>query len=395
MTVFALLATIAAEISPERLQKVCGDEPANECRWVLEWTDNQFLAQASDKVVAPIIQIIGIWIVAVAVNRLVRLLIKRIGRRLEGAAESGGYARMKDRTPRMLMETGSVSIRGAARAKTTTAVLRSISTFAVYSVAVLYTFSLLGLRLGPLIAGAGIAGVALGFGAQSMVKDFLGGMFMLIEDQFGVGDVIDVSSVVDGSVGVTGTVEEVTLRITSVRDVNGTIWHIPNGEIRRIGNMSQGWARALLDVPVPYGTDLELAQSIIAQVAHDVTHAPAYLPEVLGEPEVWGVEDLGPDAVVIRLVIKTRPGEQWAITRALRAELHNAFIAAGIERPFAQHDVYLHDEESADRSGTVGEPRRDGDRHGTGPRDDAATSSDTEAQGDAEAEITSLDDLQY
>ncbi|HET8931537.1 MAG TPA: mechanosensitive ion channel family protein [Acidimicrobiales bacterium] len=388
MTAFALLATIAAEISPERLQKVCGDDPANECRWVLDWTDNQFLAHVSDRVVAPIVQIIIIWIVAVAVNRLVRLLIKRIGHRLEGAAASGRYARMKARTPRMLMETGSVSIRAAARAKTTTAVLRSISTFVVYAVAVLYTFSALGLRLGPLIAGAGIAGVALGFGAQSMVKDFLGGMFMLIEDQFGVGDVIDVSSVVDGTPGVAGTVEEVTLRITSVRDVNGTIWHIPNGEIRRIGNMSQGWARALLDVPVPYGTDLELAQSIITLVAHDVTHAPPHRSEVLGEPEVWGVEDLGPDAVVIRLVIKTRPGEQWPIARALRAELHNAFIAAGIERPFAQHDVYLHDEDAADRPRAVGGSRRDVDAGDTGSVDDAETDDDTGSR------ITSLDDLQ-
>lgn len=381
MAGLALLGMLAAEVSPERLQKVCGDDPATGCRLVLEWTDNRFLAHAADKVVAPIIQIVIIWIVAVAVNRIVRLIIKRVGHRLEGAAQSGRYARMKARTPKVLMETGSVSIRGAARAKTTTAVLRSVSSFVVYSVAALYSVSVLGLKVGPLIAGAGIVGVALGFGAQSMVRDFLGGMFMLIEDQFGVGDVIDVSATVDGTVGVTGTVEEVTLRITSVRDVNGTIWHIPNGEIRRVGNMSQGWARALLDVPVPYGTDLEVAQSIVSRVAHEVTHSSAYLPEVLGEPEVWGVQDLGPDAVLIRVVIKTRPGEQWAIMRALRAELHNAFVAAGIERPFAQHDVYLHE---------GGHPVGPGPAE---PPDDDADGSDAGSGDDADEVITSLDDL--
>jgi small conductance mechanosensitive channel len=150
--------------------------------------------------------------------------------------------------------------------------------------------------------------------------------------------------------------------------------------------MSQGWARALLDIPVPYGTDLQAAQAIITQVAHDVTHAPPYRSEVLGEPEVWGVEDLGPDAVLIRLVIKTRPGEQWPIARALRAELHDAFIAAGVERPFAQHDVYLHDEQSAAPQAAEGTRPDDGD--GDGERGDA----DGDPLDDGPF-ITSLDDL--
>lgn len=385
MTGLTVFAMVAAEISPERLQKVCGDDPATACRKVLEWTDNQFLADVADKVVAPIIQIVIIWIIAVAVNRTVRLVIKRIGRRLEGAAESGSYARMKARTPRVLMETGSVSIRAAARAKTTTAVLRSVSSVVVYSVAVLYSVTVLGLKVGPLVAGAGIVGVALGFGAQSMVRDFLGGMFMLMEDQFGVGDVIDVSAAVDGAPGVTGTVEEVTLRITSVRDVNGTIWHIPNGEIRRVGNMSQGWARALLDIPVPYGTDLEEAKAIIARVAHEVTHLPAYLPEVLGEPEVWGVQEIGRDGVMIRLVIKTRPGEQWPIARAMRAGLHDAFVAAGIDRPFAQHEVFLHADDPSDAlvAPAAASPHRSG----------ASTAPDSDTDTDTGEVITSLDDL--
>lgn len=377
MAVAALLATVAAEVSPGRLVEVCGKDPSTECRVVLEWTDNRVLAHLADNVVAPFVQIVVIWVVAVLVNRVVRRLVKRIGRHIEGAAESGRFARMKAHTPKVLMETGSVSIRAAARAKTTTSVLRSVSSFVVYTVATLYTFSALGLRLGPFVAGAGIIGVALGFGAQSMVKDFLGGMFMLVEDQFGVGDVIDISDSVDGANGVRGTVEAVTLRITSIRDVNGTIWHIPNGDIRRIGNMSQGWARSLLDVPVPYGTDLERAERVIAEVARRVTTAPEYRSEVMGEPEVWGVEQLGDNGVLIRVVIKTRPGEQWPITRALRAGLHDAFIEAGITHPSTQYDIrFLDPASKGSDAGREDEPRVA----------DPAADPDT-------GRITSLDDL--
>ena len=349
--ILAVVTAVAdSTVSPERLAKVCGDPPATGCEAVLHWTDNEFLAHQAGNIVGPVIHLVVIWVVALLVNRLIRRLIKRGGRHVEGAATSRRFANMKAKTPRLLLDTGSVSIRAAARAKTTTAVLRSISSVVVYSVATLYTLSTLGLHARPLVAGAGIAGVALGFGAQSMVKDFLGGLVMLVEDQFGVGDVIDVSGDVNGSAGIRGTVEQVTLRTTSVRDVNGTIWHIPNGDIRRVGNMSQGWARALLDIPVPYGTDLDEAERIISEVARRVTHSPKYLPEVLGEPELWGVEDLGKDAVVMRLVIKTRPGEQWPIARALRAELHDAFIAGGIERPFAHHDVWVHSDPTPDES---------------------------------------------
>lgn len=355
MVGLASLVLLAAEITPERLAEVCGDDPAVECRWVLNWTDNRFLAQASDHVVGPAIQVIIIWVVAILVNKVVRFLIKRTGRRLEGAARSGRFARMKARTPKMLMDTGSVSIRSAARAKTITAVLRSVSSFIIYSVAILYTFSVLGLKLAPLLAGAGILGVALGFGAQTMVKDFLGGVFMLIEDQFGVGDVIDVADRVYGVDGVIGTVEGVTLRITSLRDVNGTVWHIPNGDIRRVGNMSQGWARALLDITVPFGTDLELARGLIIDVARKVTRSDAYRSEVMSEPQVWGVQELGVDTVVIRLVVKTRPGEQWPIARAMRREIHDALVATGIDPRLGQLDVFIRE-----GPGVSGPSTRDG-----------------------------------
>ncbi len=343
MTSLTSAVVWAAEISPERLTEVCGEQPGAACRWVLEKTDVKALAIVADVFMRRMLIVVLIWLIAIALNRATRLLIKRVGKSIEGAARSGGIEKMRDRTPSMLLNTGAVGMRSAARANTTTQVLRSVSSFVIYSMATLYSMSALGLQVGPLVAGAGIAGVALGFGAQSMVRDFLGGIFLLIEDQFGVGDVIDVASTVNGSPGTVGTVEAVTLRVTSVRDVYGTIWHIPNGQIRRVGNTSQGWARALLDISVPYGVDLEEASETIRQVAAEVCHSREFGPEILGEPEVWGVQDLGPDAVVIRLVIKTRPGEQWRIMRALRSRLHNALHEAGVGHPFAQHTVWLRD----------------------------------------------------
>jgi small conductance mechanosensitive channel len=211
---------------------------------------------------------------------------------------------------------------------------------------VLGTFAI---NLGPLIAGAGIIGIALGFGAQDLVKDFLSGVFMLIEDQYGVGDIIDAGEA-------TGVVEGVTLRSTRIRDVEGTLWHVPNGEIRRVGNMSQEWARSLLDVAVAYGADIDVVSELIQRVASEMAHEPAYQETFLDEPEMWGVQDLGNDAVALRLVIKTRPGEQWAISRELRRRIKNAFDAADVEIPFPQRTVWLRTEKPVSFGGADAAP---------------------------------------
>jgi small conductance mechanosensitive channel len=204
--------------------------------------------------------------------------------------------------------------------------LRSATTVVVWTIAGVMILGELGVALGPLIAGAGIAGVALGFGAQSLVKDFISGTFMLIEDQYGVGDIIDAGEA-------SGTVEAVSLRTTRLRDVNGTVWHIPNGNILRIGNMSQQWARALLDVSLATDTDVDHAQDVIKRVADSVWNDSDWHGEILEEPEVWGVERLGPDAIVIRLVVKTKPAEQFTVMRELRRRLLEAFAAEGVELP--------------------------------------------------------------
>jgi small-conductance mechanosensitive channel len=227
-------------------------------------------------------------------------------------------------TPASLLDTGElVSGRGGQRIEALAAALAGATTFVVWLVAALLVLDVLGVRLGPLLTGAGLLGVALGFGAQSLIKDFLSGVFILVEDQFGVGDWIDVGAA-------SGSVEAVTLRATQVRSVDGTVWHVPNGQIQRVGNMSQHWSRSLLDVQIAYDADIDRARAAIKRVADEVWHAD---PAIIEEPEVWGVQSLGPAGITIRLVAKTRPLEQWRISRLLREQIKAELDREGIEVP--------------------------------------------------------------
>ena len=318
-----------AQIDPAdaaRFLEACGERPGVVCRFVFEKTDSVGGAEAADWLTGPLSQIVVVLLGAFLLNRVLRRAIKRFAARVEGSVESGKLSKLRSKTPGVFLNTGEVNLRAAARAQIIAAVLRSICTGVIWTFAVIYILGALGLNLGPIIAGAGVAGVALGFGAQSMVKDFLSGMFMLIEDQFGVGDVIDVGEA-------SGTVEVVTLRVTRLRDQNGTVWHVPNGEIRRVGNKSQQWARAVLDVAVAPTADLEKAAAIIAEAAEEVWATDVAKPDVLDQPEVLGLEYLGPDAATIRVQGKTRPGAQWRVSRLLRVRIAEKLTEAGVELP--------------------------------------------------------------
>jgi small conductance mechanosensitive channel len=214
--------------------------------------------------------------------------------------------------------------RRVQRAETMGSLLKSIASIVIVTVLVITVIAELGYPVGPLIASAGIAGVALGFGAQSLVKDFISGVFMIFEDQYGVGDVVDL-----GEAG--GTVEAVGLRVTRLRDVEGTAWYVRNGEILRVGNKSQSWARSVLDIPVALGSDLRRVQEVLREVAHELWEDEDYRQLVIEEPEVWGVEALTPSWVVVRVVMKTAPLEQWAVAREMRQRVKARFDAEGIE----------------------------------------------------------------
>src|ERR671918_2099329 len=301
---------MARQQTAEQLADACGEDPSWICRQVLEWTDSEGWARAADIADTPA-NILLIVVVAWVASRLVHRAIGRFTDRMPAPEARERVRRWNRRAPLSLQVRGPESLRSAARSKTLSAVLRSSSTALIWAIAWTMILGELGIKLGPLIAGPGGAGVAIGFGAQSLVKDFLSGMFMLIEDQYGVGDIIDAGEA-------TGAVEAVSLRTTRLRDVNGTVWHLPHGNVTRVGNMSQQWARALLDVGVAYGTDIDKARTVIQRVADETWRDPVWRIQILEEPEVWGVEKLGPDAIVIRLVVKTRPAEQFNVMRELR-----------------------------------------------------------------------------
>lgn len=199
-------------------------------------------------------------------------------------------------------------------------ILRSITSAMILGIAGITILGELGLNLAPVLASAGVVGVAVGFGAQSLVKDFLSGIFMLVEDQYGVGDVVDVGEA-------TGTVEAVGLRITRLRDVNGVVWHVRNGTIDRIGNESQSWSRAVIDLPVECDQDIARVRKIMKQAASAMWGEPEWQQVILEEPEVWGVQALSGDAIVMRMVAKTVPLKQWNVARELRERLKVALDA--------------------------------------------------------------------
>jgi len=279
---------------------------------------------------------IPVRIVAIIVVSLVlRALLHRAINRLVRPVQVGGVPRIL-RPFREQAEgdraNGVLSVRRAQRAATIGSVLRSGVSFTILVIAALTVLSELGVDLAPFIAGTSIVGVALGFGAQNIVKDFLSGMFMMLEDQYGVGDVIDFEKA-------SGTVEAVGLRTTRLRDVNGTVWYVRNGEVVRVGNKSQGFARVVLDIPIAPAADVEAASAVLAAAG-----AAAYADEhwqsfFLGEPEVQGVERMSLDETVIRLVARVRPGEQWRVARELRRRIRDGLAAESIHTGGDENDA--------------------------------------------------------
>jgi small-conductance mechanosensitive channel len=335
-SVFGVVLVPLAAVSEPSLASVCGRDPGFFCREVLDRTGSRTLAQIADFLLGKSLTIIAILIGAVIVNRIVRRAVRRTLQSLHSGAVREGIGAVRRRTPGALLETEVTSLRAEQRITALTSVLRSLATFAIFALAALLVLGEVGANLGPLLAGAGIIGIALGFGSQALVKDFLSGLFILVEDQFGVGDIVDL----DGQTA--GTVEAVSLRTTRLRAVDGTVWHVPNGDISRVGNKSQHWSRALLDVDVAYDTDIDHAKAVIKRVADELCRER---DDILEPPEVWGVESLGPHSVVIRLVVKTRPSDQYRVSRELRQRLKEAFDAEGIEIPFQQQTVWNREDE--------------------------------------------------
>ncbi|RZT58204.1 small conductance mechanosensitive channel [Microcella alkaliphila] len=222
------------------------------------------------------------------------------------------------------------AVRVVQRTRTIGSVLRNLVTWSIVAVAIVLILSELNFSVTALIASAGVLGAALGFGAQSLVKDMLNGLFMVFEDQLGVGDIVSLQST-QGPVD--GVVESVGVRVTQVRDVGGTLWFVRNGEIVTVGNKSQGWARVIIDLPAPYTSDVEAVERTMLETAQRLADDPKWRRKVLEKPEVWGIESISAEALVIRLVMKVRGPEQFEIARELRLRLKLALDDLGVALP--------------------------------------------------------------
>lgn len=324
-----MLPTTIPPMALLEMPKTCEDTDSWTCAAVYNWTHNEELAHAAAWVIGKPFAIL--WLVVLGL--VARWLLHRLITRIVGRAQAGVLPQKLARGPFAEPEGERTVHRRAQRAATMGSLLKSIVTVVIFVVVLIMAISELGYDVAPLIASAGIVGVALGFGAQSLVKDFLAGIFLIFEDQYGVGD-----SVTFGDVS--GTIEAVSLRVTRLRDVDGTVWYVRNGEILKVGNQSQNWSRTVLDIAVGYKEDITRVRRILKEVAHELWEDEHYRDKIIEEPEVWGVQSLGPDSVVVRVTLKTMPQQQWVVAREMRERVKTRFDAEGVITPLPQRIVY-------------------------------------------------------
>jgi small conductance mechanosensitive channel len=317
----------------------CGDPPGLLCRTVYDLTKNDYLASSADVLLGTPLRILLILMIAFFVRTMVHRFIGRSTAKL-AAGTSGRLFR--GRANGIFGASALMIERRRQRAETVGSLLRSLTSIVVFGLAFITILGEIGINLAPIVASAGIFGIAIGFGAQNLVRDFLSGLFMLLEDQYGVGDVIDAGEA-------SGAVEAVTLRITRLRDVEGTVWYVRNGEILRIGNRSQGWARAVLDIPLNYDIDVSEAKEILKTTADGMWRDEKWTPLILDEPEVWGVETMTDSGYSVRLVIKTQPLKQWEVSRELRERVRAKLAERGIQLGSMQRsEITVRDEDDED-----------------------------------------------
>jgi moderate conductance mechanosensitive channel len=313
-----LAGAVSKAASGSTLGHACGSSPGIACRISWDITHSLRAAALTDVFLAGPAQIIIRIGYVVLLALIIRFAVHRLIRRITSRAveESSGSERA-----RMLFRE-----RRQQRAAALGSVLENAASLTIFAIAAITILGDMGINLAPVLASAGVLGIAVGFGAQSLMQDFLAGIFMLAEDQYGVGDAVVIGSV-------SGVVEGVSLRITRVRDVSGMVWHIRNGTITQAGNGSQGWARAVVDVPVPYDEDIPRARQLMSAAAAGMWQEPAWREAILEAPEVWGVQQLDKDAVTLRVAARTVPLRQWEVERELRERLKVSLAAPPEPQP--------------------------------------------------------------
>jgi small conductance mechanosensitive channel len=341
--VFFATGFFATGLASGTLTGSCGDNPGIACRMAWDVTHSTNAAQLVRVYLAgPVsegLRILFVIVVALIVRAAAHRVINKLTERAATAtlpvaqvirphrasaaavAAAAAAAAAAGDTPVLVQEDGTE--RREQRARALGSILRSGVSILVFGIAVLTILGDLGFDLTPLLLSTTVLGVALGFGAQNLVRDYLAGILMLVEDHYGVGDTINVNDA-------TGTVEAMTLLSTQLRDVNGVVWHIRNGTIESVGNESQGWSRAVIDYPVPYEEDLARIRALMEQAAGSMFRERGWRKLMLEKPEVWGAQELSSKEVTMRIVAKTAPMRQWEVARELRARVKATLDAAGV-----------------------------------------------------------------
>ncbi len=305
----------------------CANDTGSLCARVFQYTHAGWLSRSADSIVSHGMTVVIIVVVAI----VLRYTVHRGIRRLTDGADAGRVPKLlrplRDRAAASLREAAPEIVeRRSQRAATIGSVLRSFSTLLIYGVAFVLVLGEFGVNLAPIIASAGVVGVAIGFGAQNLVRDFLSGIFMMLEDQYGVGDVVDLGEA-------SGTVEAVGLRVTTLRDIAGTVWYVRNGEVLRVGNSSQGYSVAVVDIPVGHSADVDETSELARKAAADECTEPGVAAKVLAPPDMLGVQSVTAEGILLRLTVRTRPGEQWAVQRAVAGAVKSALDEAGVPAP--------------------------------------------------------------
>lgn len=300
------------------LESACTIHPTWICEGAWNLTHNHMLARASDWLVTRPLVAVVILLVAWVLNRYLRRAVSAFVARLSTSKQLANGAMQKIGMDRP-ESASDIGARDRSRASTLAAVSRACVSWFVWTIAVLIVLGVFNIDLGPLLAGAGIAGIAVGFGAQSLVRDCIAGFVILLEDQCGVGEEVDIGEAV-------GTVETLTLRMMSVRGVDGTLWNVPNGVIQRVGNRTRSWSQGLVDITIWYDGDIDNALAAVREGIADAIEVPEVAEVLLQPPAVLGVERVDATGTVLRVTVRTRPGKHWAAMREVRLAIRRSLV---------------------------------------------------------------------
>ena len=306
------------------IEDVCGEAPSAVCKWAFDVSGgNETVTRMVDWLVGRPLNVVMILLVAWILTLISRRWLRRAINRM--LASPTAVLKQLDSMGVPSSATAQLDDpRRSARARTIAAATAGFVAALIWVFALIAIASVLGVEVVPLLAGAGIVGVAVAFGSQALVQDCINGVFMLLEDQYGIGDSVDLGAA-------SGVVEHLSLRTTVVRGLDGTLWHVPNGQIVRVGNQSQLWSVAVVDFIVSYDTDIGAARLMLHEAAAEVCDEQDNAQDILESPQVLGVESITGDGITLRLLVKTRPGAQWAIQRKIREAVKGRFDEAGVK----------------------------------------------------------------